>query len=255
MVIPNMSLEGKAAIITGARQGLGKEIALTFALAGADVACCDLLVEDGKLEVVTEEIKGMGRSTLGIQVDISQKSQVDNMVQRVMDEFGAIDILVNNAGMVVRVPFLELSEDDWDRTLGVNLKGYYLCSQAAARRMAEQKKGNIISIASIVAMKAEINRTAYCVSKAGVVMLTRMMAVELASYNIRANAIAPTLMKTSFTEAIWRDPRKLEQAEAVIPLGFAAEPKDVVGTALFLASGASSYITGHTIVVDGGEMA
>jgi NAD(P)-dependent dehydrogenase (short-subunit alcohol dehydrogenase family) len=245
-------LSGKVAIITGARQGIGKAIALALAQAGADIAICDRVIEDGELNAVAEEVKRLGRRSLAVQADITQKAEVDGLVKRVVDEFGVIDILVNNAAMNIRAPLLELREDGWDRVINTDLKGYFLCSQAVGKRMVEQKRGNIINIASTAAIKAAPEMGAYCIAKAGVVMLTRVLAVELAKYNIRVNAIAPYMVKTKFSQPLWSDPETLKQLESEIPLGRLAEPGDIIGSVLFLASDASSYITGHTIIVDGG---
>jgi 2-deoxy-D-gluconate 3-dehydrogenase len=154
--------------------------------------------------------------------------------------------------MNIRALLLELSEDGWDRVIDTDLKGYYLCSQAVGKRMVDQKRGNIINIASIAAIKAAPEMGAYCIAKAGVVMLTRVLAVELAKYNIRVNAIAPYMVKTKFSQPLWSDPGTLKELESEIPLGRLAETSDIIGAVLFLASDASSYITGHTIIVDGG---
>lgn len=252
MGVAGFSLEGKVAIVTGGRRGIGRAIALAFTEAGADIVVCDRVVEDGELEAVAEEIRRLGRRSLAIQADITRKGDMDNLVQRVVAEFSAVDILVNNAAMNIMTPLLELREDGWDRIINTDLKGYYLCSQAVARRMVEQKRGNIINMASTAAMKAAPEMGAYCIAKAGVVMLTRVLALELAKYNIRVNAIAPSMVKTKFSQPLWSDPKTLKQIEAEIPLGRLAETGDIIGSALFLASDASSYITGHTIIVDGG---
>ena len=254
MYLPSFSLEGKVAIVTGGKKGIGKAIALAFAEAGADVAVCSRTLEDGELRAVANEIQRLGRRSLAIQADISHKTDVDNLVKRVMDEFGVINILVNNAGILIKGPFLEFSEDAWDKTINTDLKGYYLCSQAVGKRMVEQKGGNIINLSSALAVKPLENHGAYSIAKAGVVMLTRVLARELGKYNIRVNAIAPSLVKTELTDT-WTDPERLKRAEAEIPLGYVAEPSEVVGPALFLASDASSYITGHTIILDGGKLA
>jgi NAD(P)-dependent dehydrogenase (short-subunit alcohol dehydrogenase family) len=250
--IPSFPLPGKVAIVTGGRRGIGKAIALALAEVGADIAICDRVIEGGELKAVAEEVKRWGRRSLAVQTDITQKADVDSLVKRVVDEFGVIDILVNNAAMNIRAPLLELREDGWDRVIDTDLKGYYLCSQAVGRRMAEQKRGNIINIASTAAMKAAPEMGAYCIAKAGVVMLTRVLAVELAQYNIRVNAIAPYMVKTKFSQPLWSAPETLKQLESEIPLGRLAETDDIIGSVLFLASDASSYITGHTIIVDGG---
>jgi len=227
-------------------------IALALAEAGADIVICDRVIEDGELKAVAEEVQRLGRRSLAVQADITQKADVDSLAQRVMDEFGGIDILVNNAAMNIMAPLLELGEDGWDRVIDTDLKGYYLCCQAVGRIMMDQKRGNIINIASTAAIKAAPEMGAYCIAKAGVVMLTRVLALELAEYNIRVNAIAPYMVKTKFSQPLWSDPETLKQLESEIPLGRLAVPGDIVGAALFLASDASSYITGHTIIVDGG---
>jgi 2-deoxy-D-gluconate 3-dehydrogenase len=253
MPIPSLSLEGQVAIVTGGGTGIGRGIALEFAKAGADVVVTSRKLAN--LEKVAEEVRALGKHSLAVPADITNKVDVDNMVQRVMDEFGAIDILVNNAGTIVRASLLEHSEEDWDVVLDTNLKGYYLCSRAVGKRMVEQKKGNIINIASVRGIAAAPGRASYCVSKAGVPMLTRVLALELASYNIRANAIAPGWVKTNINEVLWGDPETYKQIAAPIPMGRWAEPSEIASVALFLASDASSYMTGHTIVVDGGQLA
>ncbi len=249
------SLPGKVAIVTGGRRGIGRAIALALAQAGADIALCDRVIDDGELEAVAEEIKKMGRRSLAVKADITQKVDVDSLAQRVASDFGAVDILVNNAAMNIRAPLLELNEEGWDKVIDTDLKGYYLCSQAVGRVMVEQKRGNIINIASTAAMYSAPEMGAYCIAKAGVVMLTRILALELAQYNIRVNAVAPSMVKTKFSQPLWADPKTLKQIESGIPLGRLAEPADIVGSVLFLASDAAAYITGHTIVVDGGSSA
>jgi len=255
MSIPGFSLEGKAALVTGGKKGIGKAVAVAFAEAGADVAICSRTLANGELEAAAKEIQGLGRRSLAIQADISHKADVDNLVQKVTSAFGSIDILVNNASIQIRKPLLSLSEDDWDKIIGVDLKGCYLCSQAVGKRMTELRKGCIINITSHLAFKADPVVGAYCIAKAGVEMLTRVLARELGSYNIRVNSIAPGLVKTGLTQHLWNNPEWLNQREALIPLGRIAEPKDITAAALFLASDASNYITGHTIFVDGGGLA
>ena len=253
MGAPNLSLEGQVAIVTGGGTGIGRGIALEFARAGADVVVASRRLS--VLEKVSEEVRALGKRSLAIQTDISRKTDVDDLVQRVMDEFGVIDILVNNAGVVIRHPLLEASEDDWDQTMNIDLKGYWLCSQAVGRGMVERKKGNIINIASTAGFRAAGNRTAYSIAKAGVVMFTRVLALELVHYNIRANAVAPGAVKTNINEVFWGDPETYKQIAAKIPMGRWAEPSEIASVALFLASDLSSYITGTTIIVDGGQLA
>jgi NAD(P)-dependent dehydrogenase (short-subunit alcohol dehydrogenase family) len=253
MYTPSFSLAGKTAIVTGGKGGIGKAIAMSFAEAGADVAVCGRTVEDGQLQAVAQEIHGLGRRSLAVQTDVSRKADVDNLVQRVTEEFGRIDILVNNAGKITRTSINDTPEEEWDEVIDINLKGCYLCSQAVGRVMMAQKGGNIINIASRLGVKPIKNRGAYCIAKAGVVMLTGVLALELAGYNIRVNAIAPGSTRTEMTRYLWSDPETLEQSKTVVPLGRRlAEPSEMVGAVLFLASDASNYITGDTILVDGG---
>lgn len=255
MGMPSLSLKGKVAIITGAKRGIGKAIALAFAEAGASVAVCSRVTQDGQLQDVAGEIRRLGHGTLAIQADVSNQDDVNRMVQQVRDEFGAIDILVNNAAVSVRASLIDTSEADWDKVMNVDLKGYYLCAQACARIMMKQKRGNIINISSRLGLTATPNMGAYSIAKAGELMLTRVLALELASYNIRVNAIAPGLVETEGSAHLWSQPKIRRQFESEIPLGKIALPSDVATSALFLASDASSYITGHTMLVDGGAQA
>ncbi len=252
MPIPSLSLEGKTAIVTGGGTGIGRSIALTFAAAGANVVVCSRTLAN--LEKVAEEVKALGRRSLAVRTDVTQKTDVDNMVQRVMDEFGAIDILVNDAGVWLVGEVLDFSEEAWDRTMDINIKGCYLCCQAVGKKMVERKRGNIISIASTNSFVLGKEEAPYSVSKAGMVMLIRGLAKELVSYNIRVNAVAPGCVRTEMSREIWSQPESeyTKQEMARIPMGRLAEPSDVANAALFLASDLSSYITGATIVVDGG---
>jgi len=253
MSIPNLSLEGRVAIVTGGGTGIGRSIALRFAEAGANVVVASRKLAN--LGKVAEEVRALGRHSLAVPTDITQKADVDKMVQKTMDEFGTIDILVNDAGILVRAPLLEHSEEDWDRVTDTNLKGYYLCSQAVGKKMVDQKKGNIINIASVRGISAAAGRASYCITKAGVVMLTRVLALELADYNIRVNAIAPGWVKTNLNKPLWSDPKIFKQITAEIPMGRWAELSEIANVALFLASDASSYVTGHTLAADGGLLA
>lgn len=248
-----LPLEGQVAIVTGAKKGIGKGIALALADAGADVAICARGVEDGSLEAVAEEIRRRGRRSLAVKADTSRKADVDNLVQSVMDQFGRIDILVNNAGVILwETPVLELKEDDWDTIIDINLKGNFLCCQAVARRMVDRKRGNIINITSIGASHAKRGAAPYNCSKAGARILTKVLALELASHNIRVNAIAPGWVRTDMNKA-YRSTAEIERTLAGrIPLGRLSEPEDVGKLAVFLASDSSSYITGQEITVDGG---
>lgn len=254
MSVPSFSLEGKVAIVTGGGTGIGRGIALEFAKAGADVVVGSRKLVN--LEKVAEEVRALGRRSLAVQTDISRKADVDNLVQRVMGEFGGIDILVNNAVIFTRTPVIEISEDDWDKTFDINLKGYYLCCQAVGKEMVERRKGSIINVASTAGFRVgPTNSTIYSTAKAGVIMLARGLARELGSYNVRVNTIAPGMVRTEMNKHLWSDPERLKQEEARIPLGRLGEPSDIGSVAVFLASDASRHITGSTIVVDGGLLA
>jgi NAD(P)-dependent dehydrogenase (short-subunit alcohol dehydrogenase family) len=253
MALPRLSLEGKVAVVTGGSRGIGRSIALGFAEAGADVVVASRTAAD--LEKVAGEIEGLGRGALAVPANVSVKADVDNVVAKAVERFGTVDILVNNAAMNIMRPLVDLREDGWDKVMNVCLKGYFLCSQAAAKVMMEKKRGNIINIASTGAAKAAVGLGAYGIAKAGVVMLTQILAVELARYNIRVNAIGPSLVRTKFSEPMWANPDGLKALEATIPLGRIAEPEDIMSVALFLASDASSYVTGQTMYVDGGTLA
>ena len=256
MSLPSLSLEGKVAIITGGRRGIGKAIALMFAEAGADVAVCDSVVEDGDLGAVAKEIQGLGRRSLAIQADVSRKADVDNMVQKTVDELGGVDILVNNAGIIPRATPMEVSEEQWDMVMDIDLKGCLFCAQAAGKRMIEQGKGgNIINISSVAGTEGNVNRAGYASAKVGLIMLTRQLAIELGPHNIRANAIAPSNVRTELNRDVFSDPEKSKQRMAIVPLNRWAEPVETANAALFLASDAAAYITGITLTVDGGRTA
>lgn len=247
------SLAGKIALVTGGRRGIGKAIALGFAEAGADVAVCDMVIEDGELETVAKEIRKLGRRSLAIKADVTKKGEVDNMVKRVEEELGAIDILVNSAGIHSEPTLIETSEDEWHKVIDTDLTSGYLCSQAVGKRMVERRRGSIIFLASGAGMRGFDRRNTYNVAKAGVIMLAKVLARDLGKYNIRANAIAPTVVKTDMIRSFPQEVLKVEAART--PLGRLAEASDLVGPAIFLASEASSYVSGHTIVVDGGQLA
>lgn len=253
MEVPSLSLKGKVAIVTGGKRGIGKAIALTLAKAGADVAICARAVGDRSLEKAAQEIRDLGRRSLAIRADVSKKSDVESMVQQVTSELGEIDVLVNDAGVMSwGKPLIEVSEEYWDNVIDINLKGYFLCSQAVAKRMMVRKKGSIVNIASACAWTPIPGSGIYCISKAGVMMLTRNLALELAGDNIRVNGIAPGWVKTEMN-SIFRPSVEIEkQIARGVPLGRLAEPEDIARVALYLASDASEYVTGHTVCADGG---
>lgn len=262
----NLSLHDKVAIVTGAAspKGIGKAIALALADAGADVAICDAYTEgkDYNLEGTAEDIRKTGRQCLAIQADISQPDEINTFFDKVVTELGAIDILVNNAAVGGMFPFMDITVPQWEKIMDVNLKGCFICSQAAARLMIPHHSGNIINIASIAGMKYSPLLLAYGVSKAGINQMTRWLAKELGPSGIRVNAVAPGTIITNMGQheisgsvnPRLQDPEKMMEAiKQQIPLRRIGEVEDVANAVLFLASEASSYITGQTIIVDGGK--
>jgi len=251
-ILSRFSLEGKVALVTGGKRGLGKAMALGFADAGANVAICSRVLADGELRATADEIHQLGQRPLAIQADVTHRADVERMVQQVVDEFGAIDILVNNAGQYIEIPTLELSEEDWDAVQATHLKGSFLCSQAAGKVMVRQKRGSIINMASVIGVRPILSPGGYDAAKAGLMMFTTSLAIELAPHNIRVNAIAPGFMKTKMNDRITKKPDLLKKFQQAIALGRIGETEEIATTAIFLASDASSYITGTTILVDGG---
>lgn len=246
-------LKDKVVVITGARRGMGRAHALKLAKAGAKVVVSDISLED--CQKVVDEIKKADGKAIAVKCDVTKKEEVDEMVRKTVEEFGKVDILVNNAGIVHFKPFLELTEEDWDRTLDINLRGYFLCAQACAKEMVKQKSGVIVNIASVAMGQTGIGFPAivhYCASKGGIAAMTEALAVELAVHNIRVNAIAPGMIDTPMIEATKQDPKMMEATLARVPLGRVGKPEEVSNLVLFLASDASSYMTGSVVVIDGG---
>lgn len=251
-ILYKFSLEGKVALVTGGKKGLGKAMALGFAEAGADVAVCSRGIAGGELEAVAKEIRQLGRRSLAIQADVASKSDVERMVDKVVTEFGTIDILVNNAGQYIEKPTMELSEKNWDDVHATHLKGSLFCAQAVGKVMVKQKRGNIINVSSVVGIRPLPSPGGYDVAKAGLIMFTASLAIELAPHNIRVNAIAPGFMRTTQNVRIYGNPDVLKRYESAIALGRMGAPEEIATTAIFLASDASSYMTGSTIIIDGG---
>ncbi len=247
------SLNGKVAIVTGGRRGIGRAIALAFAADGADVAVSDRVADDGRLQETAANIMELGRRSLALRVDVSRRRDVEEMVQLVMEGFGRIDVLVNCAGIWIPGQTLtECSEENWDNVIDTNLKGTYLCCQTAGKIMAGQNSGCIVNLSSQVGITPGTGVGAYSVSKAGIIMLTRQLALELASFHVRVNALAPGIVKTDFNSAFWQDPKVEKRTSGMVPLGRLAEPEDIAEAALFLASERSGYVTGEVLCVNGG---
>tara|TARA_B100000902_G_C27178894_1_gene847875 strand:+ start:250 stop:1080 length:831 start_codon:yes stop_codon:yes gene_type:complete len=276
MSLSSFSLEGKKALVVGARRNMGKGFALGLAEAGADVAVTDVNIESGQLQAVADEIQEMGRKSLALKADISNQEEVKKLVENVVKEFGAIDILMNVAVMYHPKPVVDLDEESWDKLTNVNLKGYWLMIQEVSPIMIKQQSGSIINLTSRGGLKAHADKMMgnYAIVKSGIAMMTRQYCRYLGPYNIRVNAIAPSLVEweefpgQENVKKQEKEPKK-EKKEITeeqkfeswltgpenLPLGRVATFEEMANAAVFLASDASSYVTGTILNVDGGYMA
>jgi 3-oxoacyl-[acyl-carrier protein] reductase len=246
----SMRLEGKVALITGGGRGIGREIALLFAKEGAHIVIWDVNLADA--QKTCQDIEALGRKTLVEQVDVTDYAKVEEALNKILDKFGKIDILVNNAGITKDNLLLRMSQPEWDAVINVNLKGTFNCTKAVSRPLIKQRCGKIINIASIIGIIGNVGQANYSASKAGIIALTKTAAKELAARNINVNAIAPGFIQTDMTAKL---PEELKQKMlGNIPLGKLGLPEDVANACLFLASSEADYITGQTIVVDGGTV-
>ena len=243
-----MQLEGKRVLITGAAQGIGKSIALLMAREGADLAISDINLE---LAINTaKEVESLGRKAVAIEGNVADSKSADEMVSKVVQDLGGIDVLVNNAGITRDTLLMRMKDEDWDAVINVNLKGTFNCTRSAVKCMSKQRSGKIINIASIVGLMGNVGQANYAASKAGVIGLTKTAAREYAARGININAVAPGFIATAMTDAI---PEKAkDELTAQIPMGKLGSSDDVANAVLFLASEASSYITGQVISVNGG---
>lgn len=247
-----MKLENKTGIVTGARRGIGRAIALALAKEGANVVVSDVSQEE--CQKVVAEITALGRRGLALKCDVTSRAEVDDMVERTVAQFGNLDILVNNARIIAFKPFLELTDEEWDSTLSVNLKGQFLCARAAARHMVKNRWGRIINIASISSGGCGIAFPLiahYTASKGGVMALTEALALELTSQGVNVNAICPGAIDTDMAKGV-KESGQLQQVLQRIPKGRLGQPEDIANLAVFLASEESDYISGAAIVIDGG---
>lgn len=246
-------LDGGIALVIGAGGGLGSAIARGLAEAGAAVAAAD--VTASAVKPVVDGIERGGGKAIGVEIDVRDLASVERAVNGVETRLGPIDVLVNSAGVTRRGPASEYPKDEWDRVIAVNLTGVFLACQVVGRRMIERRRGRIISLASIAGEIGLQGTVAYCASKGGVVMLTRALAVEWAPYGVRVNAIAPSWFDTSMGNAIEREPAYAERAMRRVPMARMGRPDELVGAVVYLASEASSMVTGHVLAVDGGVLA
>jgi len=243
-----MQLKDKVALVTGGARGIGKAIAMALARAGADIAVADVNLEEA--QKTAAEIEGLGRRSMAISVDVTDYALVEEAVNKILDKFSKLDILINNAGITKDNLLLRMGQQEWDAVLNVNLKGSFNCLKAVSRPMVKQRSGKIVNIASIIGIIGNPGQANYSASKAGLIALTKTAAKELASRNINVNAIAPGFIQTDMTAKLSAElQQKMKEA---IPLDKFGTPDDVAAACLFLASEDSAYITGQTIVVDGG---
>ncbi len=244
-----MQLEGRAALVTGGTRGIGRAIVVALAKAGADVALTYNSNEALAQEVVAE-VQALGRRAKAIKVDVSVVDEAASAIDETTKEFGKLDILVNNAGVTKDTLLMRMSESDWDLVIDTNLKGVFNTTKAAIRPMMSQKRGKVINITSVVALTGNPGQANYCASKAGVIGFTKSVAKEVASRNITVNAIAPGFIETDMTSKLTETQKNALMGQ--IPLKRAGKPEDIANTVVFLASDAGDYITGQTLVVDGG---
>ena len=247
------SLQGRVALVTGAGRGIGRGIAVGLAAQGAKIACAART--RSQLDEAVAAIREAGGEGLAFELDMGDMDSLDRVVAAVLEEFGQIDILVNNAGMNIRQPIEDVSEENFDQIMAVNLKGLYFLSQKVARHMVERKRGKIINIGSLTTGYALAKVSVYGATKGAVGQITRAQAVEFGPHNIQVNAICPGFVVTPLTEKLWQDETMRNWGESRLALGRLATPEDMVGTAAFLAAPASDYVTGQCIYVDGGFMA
>jgi len=243
-----MRLKDKVALITGGAQGIGREIALKFAAEGADIVIGDINLQ--KAIKTQADIEALGRKALALELDVTDYAKLTEALNKILDKFGKVDILVNNAGITKDNLILRMGDAEWDAVISVNLKGTFNCTKAVSRLMIKQRYGKIINVASIIGIIGNAGQANYSASKAGIIALTKTAAKELASRNINVNAVAPGFIQTEMTARL---PEGLKQKmQEAIPLGRFGSPGDVAAVCVFLASEEASYITGQTIIVDGG---
>jgi 2-dehydro-3-deoxy-D-gluconate 5-dehydrogenase len=240
----------KVALVVGASRGLGKSMALALAAAGANVSVASR--SKTLIEETRDEISALGRKSLAIETDVTREEDISRMVDQMINEFKKIDILVNCAGFFASAKVLKTTVEDWDKTFNTNLKGIFLTCKLVGKYMAEQKSGKMINITSILGKRAALRSCAYGSSKAAIIQLTRVLALEFAPYNINVNAIGPGFFETEMTKEELGNPQPRKFLLERIPFGRFGEPQDLEGTVIFLASKASDFMTGETIFIDGG---
>ena len=247
-----MRLKDKVCVITGAAQGIGEACAMRFANERAKVVVSDVQIEKG--EAVAKAIRNAGGEAIFFACDVSQKSDCVDLIQAAIDAFGSVDVHLSNAAIIAAKEFLDITEEDWEQTVGVNLNGFFYAGQAAAAQMVKQGSGNIINMSSINAVVAIPTATPYTVCKGGVLQLTKSMALSLAPHGIRVNAVGPGTIATEMGKTMMSNPAAKKRVLSRTPLGRPGEPDEIASVCVFLASDDASYITGETIYCDGGRL-
>jgi 2-deoxy-D-gluconate 3-dehydrogenase len=252
-VTPSFRVDDQIAIVTGSGSGMGRAFAQALAGAGADVVITELPGREALAAETAALVQAQGRRALTLSLDVTQVASIRAMVEKVVTEWGWIDILINNAGMNIRKWAVDVTEQDWDTVVDTDLRGAFFCAQLVGKHMIQRGKGGrIINTASQVGLVGYTERVAYCAAKAGVINMTRVLAIEWARHGITVNAIAPTFVNTPLVAALLESEEVRQEVLSRIPLGRLAEPEDIVGAVLYLASPAAAMVTGHTLVVDGG---
>lgn len=250
MYLPSFQLINKIALVTGAGRGIGRALAIGLAEAGADVALFARTASD--IEEVAHEIHALGRKAYPFTVDVTNREQIEEAVQQIIEQTGRLDILVNNAGMNIRSQALAVTDEEWDTIMQTNLKSAFLCSQIVGRHMQQKEYGRIINIASVAGQVALRTGVVYAATKAAMIQMTKVLALEWGKYGINVNSIGPWYFKTPLTEKILANPDYLAEIIARTPLGRVGELEELVGPTVFFASDAANYVTGQTLFVDGG---
>jgi NAD(P)-dependent dehydrogenase (short-subunit alcohol dehydrogenase family) len=250
MSLEKFSLKGKVAMVTGSSKGLGEAAAMAMAKAGADIAICGRNRED--IDKVVDKVNAAGSRAAGFVLEVTSTETVKKGVAAILDHFGRVDILLNNAGTNHRVPVLEFPEEEWDRVVNTNLKGYYLVAKAVVPQMIKNGYGKVINMSSILGRIAIINQLAYASAKGGVEQMTKIMALEWAKLGVRVNAIAPTYFETDMVKQIRHDKERFDFINTRTPMGRWGQLEEIEGVVVFLASPASDFITGQSIAIDGG---
>ncbi|MDP2937565.1 MAG: glucose 1-dehydrogenase [Dehalococcoidia bacterium] len=245
-----MRLDAKVAIVTGGGRGIGRAVALAFASQGARLVVSDVDLEPA--QEVASEIVSHGGKALATKTDVAKRTDVQEMVEATLKEFGQVDILVNNAGNFNGAMLHKMTEDQWDNVVDVHLKGTYLCTQAVARNMMERKTGRIINVTAFAGERGNLGSINYAAAKSGIIGITKAAAKELARFQINVNCVAPGMTRTRMSEILFTDPKFRDMYMKEVPLGRFTEPEEVANTFLFFASSDSSYITGQVLNVDGG---